>query len=94
MEKRITKKQKMNSLQSRIFTCVEKALAIDLKNHDIQKHLHFDYGLDSLGYQKLVLFLEDEFGIEITEDIGKSGYFASVEGIATLLSEYFSFNET
>jgi len=94
MEKRITKKLKMNSIHTRIFTCVEKALKTNLETYDVEKHLHFDYGLDSLGYQKLVLFLEDEFGIEITEDIGKSGYFASVEGIATLLSEYFSFNET
>lgn len=54
----------------------------------VDAHLHFDYGLDSLDYQRLVLALEEEFGIAVEEDMHKSGFFASIEGIETYLGEY------
>lgn len=83
----------MNSIHLRIFNCIEKTLGSPIASKDIQKHLHFDYGLDSLSYQKLAVLLEDEFEIEIPEDIGKSGYFSSVEGIATLFKEFYVIND-
>lgn len=59
-----------------------------LKEIDVDKHIHFDFGLDSLDYQRLTVLLEDEFQISIEESEARSGFFASVNGIQTFLTEY------
>lgn len=76
---------------SRISHCLKKAkpelTSIPENELYFDKHLFYDYGLDSLGYQKLVLFLEDEFGVMIEEEDAKSGFFSSISGIADYLAE-------
>ncbi|MCC5816085.1 MAG: hypothetical protein JJT78_15145 [Leptospira sp.] len=81
--------QDLYSIKLRIWNCIiqlKPELAKEEMSSD--KHLHYDYGLDSLEYEKLVLLLEDEWSIEIEEEFTRSGFFASVEGIAEFLITY------
>lgn len=79
------------SLESRIRSCIVSAKG--WKNADVQpiernKHLVFDYGLDSLEFQKLQLELENEFLISIPNEDMQSGFFTSLDGISTYLVDY------
>lgn len=67
---------------------------LDLSQIDTSKHLHFDYGLDSLGYEKLILMIEMEYNIQIPTQDKASGFFASLGGIQEYLKEYFAISET
>jgi acyl carrier protein len=81
--------QKLSSIRSRIWKSIIKIKPELAKEEmSLDKHLHYDYGLDSLEYEKLVLLLEDEWSIEIEEEFTRSGFFASVEGIAEFLITY------
>jgi acyl carrier protein len=69
---------------------LEKAVGrkISEEDRDPNGYVKTLFGLDSLGYQKLVLNLELRFGIEIPEGDGRSGFFSSVSGIVQYLEEY------
>jgi acyl carrier protein len=77
-----------NLIPNRILHCLEKAMNQKLESIDSRKHLFYDYGLDSLGYQKFHICLEQEFSIDIPEDESRSGFFASLEGVEAYLLEY------
>ncbi len=76
-------------LLTRIKKCLLRAKPelANLDPLDENKHLYFDYGLDSLGYEKFAYLLEEEFRIRFDPEIRKSGYFSSLSGVYTLLTE-------
>ncbi|WCL47818.1 acyl carrier protein [Leptospira sp. GIMC2001] len=83
------KKQNDSLIDDRLRSCLIAIKQVD-GIIDMDLHLVFDYGLDSLRMQKLCIKIEDEFGIIIPEDEARSGFFASLNGIKQYLSEYHS----
>lgn len=81
------------SLQEILEDCLIQANPKITKPIHSNAHLVFDYGMDSLLFEKFFYLLEEELGITIPKDIQKSGYFSSLEGILILLREEYGWKD-
>ena len=58
----------MSDLQNKVFTLVSEQLGVDLEKVKLESRFIDDLGADSLDTVEFIMFLEDEFGIEISDE--------------------------
>ena len=61
-------------MQEQLFTLVSRQLGIDEADIALESNFMNDLGADSLDTVELVMLLEDEFNIEIPDDVASELY--------------------
>jgi acyl carrier protein len=61
-------------MQEQLFTLVSRQLGIDEADIALESNFMNDLGADSLDTVELVMILEDEFNIEIPDDVASELY--------------------
>jgi acyl carrier protein len=64
----------MSDIESRVKDILAKKLGIDEKELTLESSLIKDLGIDSLDYIELIMALEEEFHIKISDEYAESIY--------------------